>query len=145
MEERRSDLEGLRQEDRGAGTHRQRPEQVRKGVTRAKEWGKPSKGPEQDGGLHKVQTLYIEILGDMISGIIHVNNRIQACENVIGSTVVATEMLSKFVYEMSKVVPQIKLVYCVGNHGRVNADIKESLNEENFEYLIKYYIFNIVY
>ena len=90
--------------------------------------------------LHKVQTLYIEILGDMISGIIHVNNRIQACENVIGSTVVATEMLSKFVYEMSKVVPQIKLVYCVGNHGRVNADIKESLNEENFEYLIKYYM-----
>ena len=50
MEERCSDLEGLRQEDRGAGTHGQRPEQVRKGVTRAKEWGKPSKGPEQDGG-----------------------------------------------------------------------------------------------
>ena len=41
---------------------------------------------------------------------------------------------------MSKIVPQIKLVYCIGNHGRVNADIKESLNEENFEYLIKYYM-----
>ena len=52
--------------------------------------------------LHKVQTVYIEILGDMISGIIHINNRIQACENVISSTVEATEMLSKFVYEIQK-------------------------------------------
>lgn len=90
--------------------------------------------------LHKIDTLYIEILGDMVSGIIHIGNRLAQCENIIQQTITASEMLGEMIYSFSKVIPNIKLIYCVGNHGRVNADVKESIAEENFEYLIKYYL-----
>ena len=39
-----------------------------------------------------------------------------------------SEILGEFIYELSLVVPNIKLVYCVGNHGRVSANVKESIN-----------------
>ena len=90
--------------------------------------------------LHNVETLYIEILGDMVSGIIHIGNRLAQTENIVQQNIMASELLAELIYELSKVVPNIKLIYCVGNHGRVNADIKESISEENFEYFIKYYL-----
>lgn len=90
--------------------------------------------------LHKVKTLYIEILGDITSGNIHLTTRLSNNENVIQQVIEASEMLSKFVYEISLVVPNVKLVYCVGNHGRVNANVKESMSEENFEYLIRWHL-----
>ena len=89
---------------------------------------------------HKVNTLYIEVLGDMVSGIIHVSNRLDQAENIVQQTIIASELLSEFVKDLSRVVPNIKLVYCIGNHGRINADVKESISEENFEYLIKHYM-----
>lgn len=90
--------------------------------------------------LHKIQTLNIEMLGDLVSGIIHVSNRLVQCENIIESTVIASELLAELIKDLSRIVPKIRLVYCVGNHGRVNADVRESISEENFEYLIKYYL-----
>lgn len=90
--------------------------------------------------LHKVKTLYIEILGDMTSGNIHLTTRLSNSENVIEQVVETSELLAKFIHEVSLVVPNIKLVYCVGNHGRVNASVKESLAEENFEYLIRWHL-----
>ena len=90
--------------------------------------------------LHQVKTLYIEILGDITSGNIHLTTRLSNNENVIQQVIEASEMLSKFIYEISLVVPNIKLVYCVGNHGRVNANVKESMSEENFEYLIRWHL-----
>lgn len=90
--------------------------------------------------LHNIETLYIEILGDMVSGIIHIGNRLAQTENIVQQNIIASELLAELIYELSKVVPNIKLIYCVGNHGRVNADVKESISEENFEYFIKYYL-----
>ena len=90
--------------------------------------------------LHKVNTLHIEMLGDLVSGIIHLNNRLQNSENIISQIVLTSELLGEFIRDLSRTVPHIKLIYCVGNHGRVNADVKESISEENFEYLIKYYL-----
>ena len=90
--------------------------------------------------LHHINTLYIEMLGDFVSGIIHIGNRLGQCENIIDQVILASELLGELILDLSKVVPNIKLIYCVGNHGRVNADVKESIAEENFEYLIKYYL-----
>lgn len=90
--------------------------------------------------LHQVKTLYVEILGDMISGNIHLTGRLSNNENVIEQTVETSEMLGRMIKELSKSIPNIKLVYCIGNHGRVSANIKESVHEENFEYLIRWYL-----
>lgn len=90
--------------------------------------------------LHKVETLYIEMLGDLVSGNIHLTTRLNNNEDVIKQTIETSEILGEFIYDLSTKVPNIKLVYCVGNHGRVSANVKESLNEENFEYLIRWYL-----
>lgn len=90
--------------------------------------------------LHKVNTLHIEILGDMISGNIHLTTRLSNNENVIQQVVETSELLGKFIYEIAQVVPNVKLVYCIGNHGRVSPNVKESIAEENFEYLIRWYL-----
>ena len=90
--------------------------------------------------LHKVKTLYVEMLGDLVSGNIHLSTRLHNNEDVIKQTIETSEILGEFIYDLSLVVPNIKLVYCVGNHGRVSANVKESINEENFEYLIRWYL-----
>lgn len=90
--------------------------------------------------LHKVETLYIEMLGDLLSGVIHLTTRLNNNEDVIKQTVETSEILGEFIHDISLKVPNIKLVYCIGNHGRVSANVKESLNEENFEYLIRWYL-----
>lgn len=90
--------------------------------------------------LHKVETLYIEMLGDLVSGNIHLTTRLNNNEDVIKQTIETSEILGGLIYDLSTKVPNIKLVYCVGNHGRVSANVKESLNEENFEYLIRWYL-----
>lgn len=90
--------------------------------------------------LHKIKTLYVEMLGDLVSGNIHLTTRLNNSEDVIKQTVETSEILSDFIYDLSLVIPNIKLVYCVGNHGRVSANVKESINEENFEYLIRWYL-----
>lgn len=90
--------------------------------------------------LHKVETLYIEMLGDLLSGVIHLTTRLNNNEDVIKQTIETSEMLGEFIYDLSTKVPNIKLAYCVGNHGRVSPSVKESLNEENFEYLIRWYL-----
>lgn len=90
--------------------------------------------------LHKVKTLYVEMLGDLVSGNIHLTTRLHNNEDVIKQTIETSEILGEFIHDLSLVVPNIKLVYCVGNHGRVSANVKESINEENFEYLIRWYL-----
>ena len=90
--------------------------------------------------LHKIDTLYIEMLGDLISGNIHITTRLNNIENVIKQTIETSEILGEFIYDLAKKIPNIKLVYAIGNHGRVSANVKESLNEENFEYLIRWHL-----
>ena len=90
--------------------------------------------------LHQIETLYVEMLGDLISGNIHITTRLGNTEDVIQQTIETAEILSEFIYDLSKEVPNIKLVYAIGNHGRVSANVKESINEENFEYLIRWHL-----
>ena len=90
--------------------------------------------------LHQVSTLYVEMLGDLISGNIHLTTRLNNNEDVIKQTIETSEILSEFIYDLSLAIPNIKLVYAIGNHGRVSANVKESINEENFEYLIRWYL-----
>lgn len=85
---------------------------------------------------NSVGTLNINIAGDMISGVIHVTTRILNQENVVSQVMMCSELLSQFVNDLAVEFPFININYTIGNHGRVSANIKESLDSENFEYLI---------
>lgn len=87
-----------------------------------------------------VDTLHIDICGDMIAGLIHVNARIENSENAIQQTMIVSEMLSDMVNELSVCIPNIKIYNTQGNHGRCVADFKQSVEVENFEKLIDWYM-----
>lgn len=89
---------------------------------------------------NRVQTLYINLLGDLIAGNIHTSVRVEQEEDVISQIVHVSEILSNFISEISKYVNDVKVICVQGNHGRVTPNIKESLNQENYERLIYEYI-----
>ena len=92
--------------------------------------------------IHHVDELFVNLGGDLVSGLIHVSGRVEQEEDVITQTMQVAELLSKFIAELSKKVPNIKVVGVQGNHSRVSADIRQSLNPENFERIIFEYISN---
>lgn len=90
--------------------------------------------------LNGVDELNIELLGDLISGNIHVTTRLYNEENIIQQTIKCSEMLGSFISRIANNIPKVNIYYSVGNHGRCVANYKEHLDEENFEYLIKWYL-----
>lgn len=90
--------------------------------------------------LHKVEVLHIEILGDMINGAIHLGNRVESEEDVMTQAMRCAEIVSTFVYDIAQSVEKINVYTINGNHGRVTANKHESIETENFERLIPWYM-----
>lgn len=86
-----------------------------------------------------IDNLCINILGDCISGFIHLQSRIEAEEDVISQIVTCSEMLSNFIVELSHHT-NVKVYGVVGNHSRANANKRDNMPAENFERLIFEYI-----
>lgn len=89
---------------------------------------------------HEVSTLHTEILGDMINGLIHVTTRISNEEDVIKQTMICAEILANMITNLASKIPNIKIYSTIGNHGRCVANAKESLDVENFERLVPWYL-----
>ena len=90
--------------------------------------------------LHKVNTIHVELLGDLVNGYLHVGNRIENEEDVISQIMTTSELISNFLNELANHIPSVKVYSSTGNHGRCSANLKESLNVENFERLIPWYL-----
>ena len=90
--------------------------------------------------LHGVVKLNIEIAGDMIHGLIHLTTRVYSEEDSISQTMIVSEMLCDFISKLSYKIKTIDVHGCLGNHSRVSANIKDSINVENFERLITWYM-----
>lgn len=90
--------------------------------------------------IHHVKELYVNLAGDLVCGNIHLTSRVEQEEDVITQTMQVAELLTNFLAELSKHVDNITVVCVQGNHSRVHPNIKESLNQENFERIIFEYI-----
>ena len=90
--------------------------------------------------IHHVKELYVNLAGDLVCGNIHLTSRVEQEEDVITQTMQVAELLANFLAELSKHVDNITVVCVQGNHSRVHPNIKESLNQENFERIIFEYI-----
>lgn len=86
--------------------------------------------------VHKVTHLNVELLGDMVSGIIHVETQVSNEEDVIAQIVNVSELLANGIQELANNIPMITVYSVYGNHARVNPNKKDSINCENFERLI---------
>ena len=90
--------------------------------------------------LHKVKKLHIFALGDLVNGLIHVTTRINNEENVVQQTVKASVKLTEIIETLSTSVPEVHVYFSRGNHDRINAKMKENIDEESFFDLVQYIV-----
>ena len=90
--------------------------------------------------IHRVETLHLGLAGDLICGVIHLQSRVAAEEDLISQVINVSELLANFINELKAKVPNVKVWGVIGNHSRVNADKKSNMPAENFERLIFKYI-----
>ena len=79
--------------------------------------------------LHKTCNCYVVMLGDLISGSIHTTVRLENRENAIQQTQLVSELLSSFVYELSKLFNAVFVNSVGGNHSRIGLKDQVLRNE----------------
>ena len=70
--------------------------------------------------LHGVRKAHVLSLGDQISGSIHKSVAITNKENVIEQIKKATELISTFCYELTKIFETVQFYSVSGNHSRID-------------------------
>lgn len=85
--------------------------------------------------VHNSEKCYISLQGDMLSGNIHKTIRVTNRENVIDQIKVASELISSFCYELTKVFSVVFLSSVCGNHSRMDRK-DEALHDERLDDVI---------
>lgn len=88
--------------------------------------------------MYKSENAYLILGGDMISGLIHLNARIEAKENIITQIMLVSDLISDFIYELSKVFNKVEVHTTAGNHSRSIANKEDNIKGENFDLLVPY-------
>ena len=87
-----------------------------------------------------VQRLNVLLLGDFVHGLIHVNARLEQEFGVIDQIIKASQLLGKALEQLQKAAPEIIVRSCTDNHSRAVAELKESVEEDNYARLIDFYL-----
>lgn len=89
---------------------------------------------------HNAKKCYVVLGGDLVNGAIHVNSRLENNENVIDQVVSASEAVSWFVTEMSKLFLSVDVYSVPGNHSRVFPNKEDNEHGEYLDRLVTYYL-----
>lgn len=84
---------------------------------------------------HNCEKCYVSINGDLISGNIHKTISVTNRENVIDQIKLASELITSFCYELTKVFNVVFMMDCSGNHSRLEAK-DDALHSERLDDLI---------
>lgn len=87
--------------------------------------------------IHNSENCYISLQGDMLSGSIHKTIQVTNRENVIEQIKMASELISSFCYEVSKVFNNVFMSSVVGNHTRMDRK-EDSLHDERLDDIISW-------
>ena len=90
--------------------------------------------------LHNSENAYVALLGDTISGGIRSTIRLQEREYTIEQVQKSAELISAFVYELSKVFSNVFVNSVSGNHSRTSMKKDEVLRGERLDSLIPWYM-----
>lgn len=88
--------------------------------------------------LYNAQNAYVILGGDLIHGLIHVNSRIESKENVVNQIMTVSDLISEFVFYLSKIFCKVEIHTTVGNHSRSMPNKEEALHGEDFDLLIPF-------
>ena len=87
---------------------------------------------------YQAENAYLIIGGDLIHGLIHLNARIEAKENVVQQIMHVSDLISNFIYELSRMFKSVYVHTTAGNHARVTPNKEETTRGENFDLLIPF-------
>jgi len=86
--------------------------------------------------MHKVGTLNIDLLGDLIENNLHIDSRVEQVCDTMEQVAYASEFLSQFISTLAPYFNKIRLHSVAGNHDRLEKQYKDSRDVENFVKLI---------
>lgn len=89
---------------------------------------------------HKIHTLHIVLLGDLINGAIHTGSRVASEENTCDQLMHVSEILASFINELSKYVTNINVYSTYGNHARTIQNKNDSIHADNMERIIPFWL-----
>lgn len=89
--------------------------------------------------VHKAQDAYVGLMGDMINGEIHITTQLENRENVTEQVQKAAELISAFVYELSKHFRNVYVNGVAGNHSRTGLK-DQVLRGNRLDNLIPWYM-----
>ena len=87
---------------------------------------------------NSIYVIYVPLMGDMISGIIHQTIRIENRENLIEQIVGCSELVAAFLKELGEHF-EVHVVSVAGNHSRLDANFENALRGEKLDMLITWY------
>lgn len=87
--------------------------------------------------MHKSENCYVSLQGDMISGNIHKTIQVTNRENVIEQIKIASELISSFCYELTKIFNKVFMSSVVGNHSRMDRK-DDALHDERLDDVISW-------
>ena len=87
---------------------------------------------------HNSENCFVTLQGDMISNSIHKTIAITNRENVIEQVIFASEIITAFLAELSKIFNNVTVVSVVGNHSRIDKK-EDALKDERLDTLIEWY------
>lgn len=88
--------------------------------------------------LYKPQKAYLIIGGDLIQGLIHLNARLEAKEHIVDQIIHVSDLVSNFIFELSKMFQSVEVHSTAGNHSRVTESKEHTSHGENFDMLVPY-------
>lgn len=92
------------------------------------------------GNRHNSVMVNVVLLGDQISGNIHNTIQVSNRENVIDQIKIASEVITWFCVELSKVFGYVHIYECAGNHSRLVSNKELAVHDERLDNLITWII-----
>jgi UDP-2,3-diacylglucosamine pyrophosphatase LpxH len=89
---------------------------------------------------HHCDTCYLILGGDLISGLIHRNLRLQNNENVVEQVKIVSTYIGNFINELLTCFNNIQVHSVSGNHSRLSPNKEEHLKGEELDALIPFYL-----
>lgn len=90
-------------------------------------------------GLHESENCYL-VIGEILSGLIHNNLRLQNNMDLIEQFKYISELISAMLYRMANHFNHIYVYVTPGNHSRISPKKEDSLDGENMDMLLPFYL-----
>ena len=90
----------------------------------------------RDASIYKPQRLHLFVLGDMINGLIHITSRLHSDLIVTEAVKEVFLQLMDMIIKLRHHFPEIVVYGVKGNHDRLIANLKESIDESFFDLIM---------